>query len=440
MRTIIMYFFLIIGFIGNIHGQTSISLTFTATLNGNHQPLDSILIENLSQGGDTTLYGNDTVLTLYQNIGISDFLNKPAEGLHLYPSYPNPFNETTMIRFYLAQQDQVTIRIFDLFGRQIVKYSERLQSGNHQIAFHACNESNYFLSVETFHHRQVQQLTSIGSQRPSCILEYIGFQTDGSSYKKSKGLLPWSLGDNLRFIGYTSFGIDTVVAQPVQSGIFTFQYTYLQCPPTVTDYDNNIYNTVLIGNQCWMKENLRARSYQNGTLIPIITNSVTWTTLNTGGRCWYNNDSTSYAMVFGSLYNWHAIVNSNGLCPAGWHVPTDLEWQTMEMYLGMSASQASSTDWRGTDEGGKLKMTGFLFWNSPNTGATNSSGFTALPGGGRSYSDGFYYSYGNSSGWWTSSSYSTTQSWERDLGHDRATINRRYINYKTGSYVRCLKD
>ena len=216
----------------------------------------------------------------------------------------------------------------------------------------------------------------------------------------------------------------------------------IPCPgmPTMTDYNGNIYNTVQIGTQCWMKENLKARNYLNGTAIPNITDNSTWASLSTGARCWYNNDSATYAATYGALYNWYAVDNTNGLCPTGWHVPTDLEWQTLEMYLGMSQSAANSIGFRGTDEGGKMKEAGLAHWNSPNTGATNSSGFTALPGGDRSSGSGSFNYIGKYGNCWSSAAATTASAWTRGLYYNFSNVDRYDYGKRNGFSVRCVRD
>jgi len=178
------------------------------------------------------------------------------------------------------------------------------------------------------------------------------------------------------------------------------------CPgtPTVTDADGNVYNTVQIGNQCWMAENL---NYET-------TNS--W---------WYEN-SSAYGDVYGRLYTWEAALTA---CPSGWSLPNHDEWTILTTYLG------------GEDvAGGKMKETGTTHWNSPNTGATNSSGFTALPGGNRSSSGSFGYlvNYGN---WWSSSTgTSGTAAVNRNLNYYDGQVSWGYYSKTKGFSVRCLKD
>jgi uncharacterized protein (TIGR02145 family) len=138
---------------------------------------------------------------------------------------------------------------------------------------------------------------------------------------------------------------------------------------TVTDIDGNVYKTVRIGNQWWMAENLKVRHYRNGDSIPDITDGDEWPDLSSGGLCSYDNDPNN-ALIYGHLYNWYAVNDSRNIAPLGWHVPYESELQRLVDYLGGDSVA-----------GGKLKEAGLAHWLSPNAGATNSSGFTALPGG-----------------------------------------------------------
>jgi uncharacterized protein (TIGR02145 family) len=161
----------------------------------------------------------------------------------------------------------------------------------------------------------------------------------------------------------------------------------------VRDIDGNYYKVVKIGSQIWMAENLKTTHYSDGTIIPLLEDSVSWINLDYTSKayCYYNN-RVEYSDIYGALYNWAAAMNGTsssnlnpsgvqGVCPDGWHLPSDSEWKELEMYLGMSQIEANKSGNRGTVEGGKLKSSGYTYWESPNTGATNSSGFTALPSG-----------------------------------------------------------
>jgi uncharacterized protein (TIGR02145 family) len=207
---------------------------------------------------------------------------------------------------------------------------------------------------------------------------------------------------------------------------------------TVTDIDGNVYQTVTIGTQVWMAENLKVTHYRNGEEIPNVTDGGIWQGLTTGAYCEYNNDVANVA-TYGRLYNWFAVNDGRNIAPAGWHVPSDAEWKQLEMYLGMSQAEADQNGWRGTDEGGKLKESGTTHWCSPNTGATNSSGFTALPAGYR-FHDGTYNNIGVAIIFWTSSELGGDYEWTRILYCDYSEVYRDGGLKESGFSVRCVKD
>lgn len=218
-------------------------------------------------------------------------------------------------------------------------------------------------------------------------------------------------------------------------------------PGVITDIDGNEYNTIKIGNQWWMVENLRVTHYNDGTEIPLLSNFSSWSTTRNGAYCYYD-DNIANADDYGLLYNFHAVDDHRGLAPEGWHVPSSEEWKEMEMYLGMTQEQADLTLWRGTDEGGKLKEAGEVHWTSPNTGATNETGFTALPAGYRNVNLTFpqyngYFSIGIFTSFWTSTGLSASNNVNatvRSLRNDNARIY--YVGYPrvNGLSVRCVKD
>ena len=208
---------------------------------------------------------------------------------------------------------------------------------------------------------------------------------------------------------------------------------------TVSDAEGNEYTTVKIGDQWWMAENLRTSQYNNGNVIPTGFSNIDWEYAAVGAYSIYNN-STDHDSTYGKLYNWKAVTDSRGICPVGWRIPSDEDWKTLEMHLGMTADQANAGGWRGTDEGGKLKVVGTEFWNEPNTGATNDSGFSALPGGARTYLG--EYIFLNEWAYFWSSTYQTENysSWYRVLAYNEARVFRFYNQQNTGMSVRCMKD
>jgi uncharacterized protein (TIGR02145 family) len=206
--------------------------------------------------------------------------------------------------------------------------------------------------------------------------------------------------------------------------------TIVNPPPTaltVSDIDGNLYHTVTIGTQIWIVENLKTTRYNDSTPIPLVTDSAAWNSLTTPGYCWYNND-TANKNTYGAIYNWFTV-NTGKLAPTGWHVPSDDEWTTLTTYLGGESIA-----------GGKLKETGTTHWRTPNLGATNENGFTALPGGHRDV-NGSFNVIGDDGFWWSVTEYGTTgKAWYRSMDYNYVGVLRVSNNKTNGHSVRCVKN
>ena len=196
---------------------------------------------------------------------------------------------------------------------------------------------------------------------------------------------------------------------------------------TITDIDGNVYNTVIIGDQVWMAENLKVTHYRNGDPVPNVTDDTDWKNLTTGAYCNYDNNTNNSA-TYGCLYNWYAVNDSRNIAPEGWHVPSNAEWQILINYLGGSSVA-----------GGKMKETGTTHWNSPNTGATNESGFSALPGGYR-HRSGSYDSMGSGAPLWSSTEYDSGNAWARALSGNYSEVHHGNSTNLFGFSVRCVRD
>jgi uncharacterized protein (TIGR02145 family) len=196
---------------------------------------------------------------------------------------------------------------------------------------------------------------------------------------------------------------------------------------TVTDVDGNSYPTIKIGNQWWMAENLKVRHYRNGDSIPEVADSTAWSGLNTGACCNYNND-IAYVAIYGRLYNWYAVGDTRNIAPAGWHVPSDAEWQTIINFLGGDYVA-----------GGKMKEVGTTHWQGQNIGATNESDFSALPDGYRR--DVGYYNYmGLHAYFWSSTQDYYGNTTDLVLNYDDIIVDRVIANANYGFSIRCVRD
>ena len=199
---------------------------------------------------------------------------------------------------------------------------------------------------------------------------------------------------------------------------------------TVKDCDGNVYHTVTIGTQVWMLENLKTTKYRDCTPIPNVKDDAAWVALTTGAYCDYKNVEKNSA-TYGRLYNWYAIDDKRGIAPAGWHVPTNDEFKTLVTYLGGEAVA-----------GGKLKEAGFTHWPSPNKDASNSSGFTALPGGDRA-KGGSFYALGQYCYLWTVTETGSDHksAYNRHILLYSGALEDNYIDTKSAGFsIRCIKD
>ncbi len=202
---------------------------------------------------------------------------------------------------------------------------------------------------------------------------------------------------------------------------------------TISDIDGNVYNIVQIGSQLWMADNLKTTKYHDGSSIPLQTNDASWTASghnNSPAYCWYGNN-ISNKNPYGALYNFYALdPETNGgkhVCPAGWRVPTDEDWTKLTNHLG-GLSVA----------GGKMKATGTEYWQAPNSGATNESGFNGLPGGSRSNAD--FIEMGKLGRWWSSTVRDDNSIWFRQLSNGSTSVLRHNLSKYQGFSIRCIKE
>jgi len=454
------YFISVLAFalISNVFCQKpTMELTFTAENNGQYVPLDSIFIENLTQGGDTTLYAPDTILVIDYVTGIGENGAGDENTLSVSQNYPNPFNGKTEFNLYLQEKENIKITCRDILGREMVQYENILNRGNHTFSFYAGNENYYFLTVTGNQTSQTIKMLNAGNTTTNgekYKLVYNGNNGSVSGFKSQKAIndFVFNLGDELKYTAYSDILERSITDLPTGNQTYTFEYSIgVPCSesPTVTDIDGNTYNTVLIGSQCWMKENLKTTTYSNGTSIPNVTDEYAWCFLTSGAYVWYDND-ISWKDSYGALYNWFATVDLNDLCPTGWHVPTNDEWTALTDYIGgmgsphgnelKSCRQVNSTLGGGCNTNEHPRWEEDIYGNY----GTDDFGFSGFPGGRRD-GNGSFYGIGYLGCWWSS----TEEYPSSPLACSRHLINESgevyvgaySLRYKENGYsVRCLRD
>lgn len=212
--------------------------------------------------------------------------------------------------------------------------------------------------------------------------------------------------------------------------IFSISFIIFSCKKEQVDtrpkdIDGNVYDTVVIGTQTWMVQNLKTTKYKDGTTIITNLSNTDWSNTTSGAYTFYN-DSIKYKEIYGNLYNWYAV-NTGKLAPEGWHVPTDAEWTTLTTYLGGEIIA-----------GDKMKAT--TLWK-PAAGITNTnvSGFTGLPAGNRNY-NGLFTNIGGNGYFWSSTEFGTSRAWARLLSYNYSSADRDYGSKENGFSVRCVRD
>ena len=430
-----------------LHGQAQvITLTFTGQYQGDPVSLDSMLVLNLTQGGDVTLYYPDTVLVL-GSTGIGAGATAHRDGITLGPGHPNPYSDRMNVDLYVNEAGVLRMGVSDASGREVANYQGPITPGTQRFQLWGGQPGVQLLWAELNGKRRSIRTVMVGEGHAGPVhLVNIGAVHGNLMLKDARDVFPWTPGDELGITGYATLpggqaASGWINEVPTVSADRTIQLANgLVCAdsPSVTDIDGNTYPVVSIGGQCWMAENLRTTRYRDGAEIPNVTDTTAWTALGTGAWSNYNNDTVNDAL-YGQLYNWFAASDVR-ICPQGWHVPTDADWQALELSLGMLPTELSATSWRGTipNVGGQLKS--LSLWVAPNNGASNSSGFAALPGGNRDSDTGFFYDLPYYGYWWSTTVSTTDKAWCRYLQNNNTGIGRFGFDQQLGFCLRCLMD
>ena len=423
--------------------KPNLELTFSAIDSAAYIQLDSIKVMNRTQGGDTILYWPDTMLVLDYQVGNSEIYQNNST-FRVFQNYPNPVIEHTTISLQIPEKGDVNMIVTDIFGRIILKYDRILNKGKHSFRFFPGSENLYFFTAQyRGKSSSIKILQASTHPNGKCSLEYTGSE-DISSYLKGTEDIQsflFNLGDELLYIGYTDTLQSGILNSPWESQAFTFQFaTNIPCPGTPTViYEGQVYNTIQIFSQCWLKENLNL-----GTMILGYQEMEDNDTIEK--YCYGNNPAN--CDNYGGLYIWDEMMQyttqqgAQGICPSGWHIPEDEEWKILE---GAVDSQYGIGDqiWnyyglRGYDAGKNLKTTSG--WSSNGNG-TDLFGFSGLPGGGYLYNNGNFYYINQHGLWWTSTEGNISSAWNRYLSYDNPIVDRDYGDNKGfGFSVRCIRN
>jgi uncharacterized protein (TIGR02145 family) len=407
-------------------------LNFKGT--GESVTVDSVKIENLTQCKNKTIGGNDT-LHLLGTIGIYETNKNVDNKMRVYPT---PVVDNCSLEYEKATPVMATIELYDITGKRIAKEKAILTEGIHKFNISGLVSGIYFLRINSDKYSYTAKILCVNTRESTFHIDYKGKlvydrnqkllsntgNVNNSGGKRFISVMQYTSGDRLKLTGYSGNVYRTILMLvPVNSQSVVLNF--VNC----TDADGNHYKVVQIGTQIWMAENLRTTRYQNNDNIQNVISNTVWSGLSTGAYCNYNNTSNYDTInIYGRLYNWYAINDSRNISPTGWHIPSDAEWIILSDFLG------------GMDyAGGKLKDKCSNLWHSPNTGATNETGFTSFPGGYR-FQDGTFDEFGTWCVWWTSTSSSVSGAPTRALFFDDNGLGRDVSNKKDGFALRCIKN
>ena len=448
-------------------GQGGAVVTFTGRdADGHYVCPDSIVVENLTRQWTETMYWPDTVLTLNVGTGIDN--PTMAGGIRVSP---NPFDGEALVEVSVLEAGEVQMQVTDMLGRVCAQYVNRLPSGSHTFLVTLSRPQVCVLTVKTAAGQRSAKLENAGWGGTDRIA-YMGM-TDNRPVLKLTPAQPFQLGDEMRYSGYASGQRSQTVTRG-QGADETVQLVFIQdgspCPgaATVTDIDGNVYHTVHIGDQCWMRENMRC-TISPSTGTPIIASPSG--TSYTGKKAYYVNGDSANTLFYGLLYNWNAAVDTfntafgetstnssssnavsvtfsgqrRGICPQGWHVPSDAEWTQLTDYVNsqeqyrcngisgyIAKALASETGW-------SVNSSSCGVGNSP---TNNQTGFTAVPAG---FYEGVFTHFGIGLNLCSATQVngSTHTAWRRYMftQNNSAGVTRAYdLTKNLGLSVRCLRD
>lgn len=389
------------------------NISFTAS--GASTSIQSVIIQNLTQGTIVNISdGNSLTLTNVTSV------NQPIANKETLKIYPNPIEQNSTVTFYCIQSGDVKINVYSLDGRSIITVIKKLNIGLNQFTL---SLPKGIFTIHINENGILRNAKVISKTDNKAKIDFfVSEKTVSSVAQKVKTVaipMNYKNGDLLLFKAVS--GNYTSIISEIVTGSKSINFNFVECK----DADGNYYPVVTIGNQIWMAENLKTSKYRNLVSVTNKTNDLNWGSLTTAAYSDYN--TTAKNAIYGKLYNWYVINDKQNITPLGWHIPTDSEWLVLSDFLG------------GLNiAGNKIKEKGNVNWASPNTGATNESGFNALPGS-LKMSDGNIATIGNTANWWSSTEGTSSNSaWYRSVSNQNASISRAFYTKSGGMSIRCI--
>jgi uncharacterized protein (TIGR02145 family) len=417
-----------------LEGQAQIlDLNFYTIQNGQTIFPDSIEILSLINGTDTTLYAPDHTLVLECMSDENESFAIDPGTFQFFQNIPNPFDISTSFNLYNPEKSHVSVTVSDQTGELFLTYTRVLDKGFHSFLFTAGAARIYIVKATTRFGVKAIKMIPRTSASDQCNLVHTGCTSSSIKSTGTGHQFTSNPGDPLQFTGYFGPYRSSFIDSPEATENYVFldlEFPFCPGQPTVI-YEGETYPTLLIGDQCWFRKNLNV-----GQMITVTSNQTDNGILE---KYCYDNDPEN-CEEYGGLYQWdemmhYAMNKTKGICPYGWHVPSDLEWCLASLHIDPSVN-CYANGWSGTDISMKMRSTSG--WYASSNGS-NESGFTALPGGLRNNYGGLW-GFEQGTSFWTSSYTNVNSAWMRALFYSESGIGRT-DDFKTYGYsVRCIKD
>lgn len=418
--------FLLAGFFCAFYANAQ---TYLISFNGSGESttVSTVKIENLTTGTTLIINGTD-VLRLNSAVGISDFQKEKTAGLKIYP---NPMADKSTLLISAPEAGDAVISVYDVTGRIMIQSNNFLDNYTQEYTLSGLKNGSYIIHIKGNTYQLSGKIISNGKSNGLVSMEKIN--NNFAENKKTSKFeingdesiidMEYTSGNLLKITG--SFSNYTTVVMDVPTENKTITFDFISC----TDGEGYNYPVVKIGPQIWMAENLKTSRYRNGESI----GTTTPVTLNIQSEVsatyqWAYDGDESNVDIYGRLYTWFAVTDNRYICPTGWHAPNGNEWIELTDYLGEYGVA-----------GTKLKETGSFHWTSPNTHATNESGFSARPGGTR-LSDGYFWGIREFGYWWSSSFVADLGVLSRTMSSAASAPQANSYPPEYGFSVRCIKD
>ena len=454
MRTILLFVLIIISVIAQTQ---EVIVTLTARYNQNNVSLDTIILENITQPNIAVLAPLPVGIDSYQvdllHGKIIYGLNEKNDGFGIFPDINQPGN--LQIRFVLLENETFRFLFYSINGKLLHDENLMCNSGTTLVKINPGKEPACILRIESKKHKTSFKCTGNPDGKEDISIRQETQNSGVQLNKKSSGLLvPFEFvftpGDKVKFTAiknglYSNFK----TSKPVNhDSVFIKLGSPCVVQPVVYDFDQNAYQTVQIGDQCWFRENLKTKHYADGT--PLVDGTGIGDFCNDfNTKYWFDyNDDPSLSSIYGRLYTGSAVMNSKvypsqwdtthyqGICPNGWHMPNDQEWMSLEVFLGMGVERFTPERWRGTNQGDLLKATDIVWKN--NGYGTDDYGFNGLPAGIRGCNNRFD-EFGVFESWWTGTSFGFGLVY-RMLGNYTSQIYKGSLPTDSGFSCRCIKN